>query len=227
MGGILFDLTTAWLLMLMAKCGVNLVGSGTLTRRPVPWVAVGLAGVAVAGVGVQVCWAGAMAALDDDPRRRGWWRVLTSVFLQNGGVFGAVWNLVTLAVVAALAQWFWGAPLTLGLFAAGVLLPQHLDALLGLREHVTDPRDFAGSSGATYFLAATLAAGLLLRATTRTDRLLALAVPAAGLALWAIQGNEHGLVAVYGFLLGLAVLPLFGGGPALTPRAASARCPRP
>lgn len=111
-----------------------------------------------------------------------------------------------------------GHALTLGLFLAGILLPGYVDTLFGESGHSTDPRNFAGSSGATYFLAATLSAALLLRAL-RTGRgaergpgrerlkeaLLAAGVPALGLAVWFAQSNGHGLVSVYGFALGAAV----------------------
>ncbi|WP_236653163.1 hypothetical protein [Streptacidiphilus melanogenes] len=208
MSAIAFNLTTAALMVLLFRTGVVLVGEDTVRRRPVPWAAVALTAVAVGAVVLQLCWSGAMDALDSDPRRNGWWRVVTSVFMQNGGAFGTVWNLVTLAAVAALAQWFWRAPLMLALFAAGILLPQRIDEIFGETARSTDPRNFAGSSGATYFLAATLAAGLLLSATDAKPRLLALAAPAAGLAMWVAQANGHGLVTCYGFVLGALVLPL-------------------
>ncbi|WP_411121913.1 hypothetical protein [Streptomyces sp. x-19] len=205
---IVFNLTTAALMVLTFKCGLLLVGEGTVRRRPVPWAAIALTVVAVAAVVLQLAWSGAMDALDGDPRKSGWWRVVTSVFLQNGGFSGGAWNIVTLAVIAALAQWFWRGPLMLVLFAAGVLLPQRIDALFGETARSTDPRNFAGSSGATYFLAATLAAALLLSGPRAKERLLALAVPAAGLAMWLAQENGHGLVACYGFAVGAVVLPL-------------------
>ncbi|RLU92195.1 hypothetical protein CTZ27_20315 [Streptomyces griseocarneus] len=210
MGAIVFNVTTAGLMVLMFKAGMALIGPDTVGRRRLPWVAVGLAVLAIGAVVTQLCWSGAMDAFDDDPGKSGWWRVVTAVFMQNGGLFGGVWNIATLVVVAALAEWFWGAPLTVGLFAAGILLPQHIDALFGESDRSTaDPRNFAGSSGATYFLAATLAAALLLRAATHggapKERLLALAVPVVGLVLWFAQSNGHGLVAVYGFALGALV----------------------
>ncbi|MFI9270820.1 hypothetical protein ACIGXM_08950 [Kitasatospora sp. NPDC052896] len=208
MSVILFNLTTAALMVLMFKCGMALIGPDTIGRRPLPWAAVGLTALAVAAVVLQLSWSGAMAALDSDPSKSGWWRVLTATFMQNGGVSGALWNIVTLAAVAALAQWFWGGPAMVGLFLAGIVLPQHIDSLFGDSSRSTDPRNFAGSSGATYFLAATLAAGLLVRATNRSERLLALSVPLVGLALWVAQSNGHGLVSVYGLGLGLAALPL-------------------
>ncbi|WP_406440555.1 hypothetical protein OHB14_16730 [Streptomyces sp. NBC_01613] len=208
MGAIVFNLTTAALMVLMFKGGLALVGEDTLRGRPVPWAAVALTAVAIGAVVLQHSWSGAMDALDSDPRRSGWWRVVTSVFMQNGGFFGALWNIVTLAAIAALAQWFWRGPLMLVLFAAGILLPERIDALFGETDRSTDPRNFAGSSGATYFLAATLAAALLLTTTDTRQRLLALSVPAAGLAMWLAQENGHGLVTVYGFALGAAAVPL-------------------
>ncbi|MEU1331301.1 hypothetical protein [Streptomyces sp. NPDC005865] len=241
MGGLLFSVTTAALMVLMAKCGQALLepwaaagggagagapgrsGLDALRARPFPWAAAVLGGLAVAGVLLQLSWSGAMEALDADPSESGWWRVFTSVFMQNGGVGGVLWNIATLAVVAALAHWYWGGGLTLLFFLSGILLPERIDDLLGIGGGTsTDPRNFAGSSGATYFLGATLAAALLLRTFTSSkgdvkgeagavpggsmaDRLLAAAVPALGLAMWFTQENGHGLVAAYGFALGAGV----------------------
>ncbi|MFD4651258.1 MULTISPECIES: hypothetical protein [unclassified Streptomyces] len=102
-------------------------------------------------------------------------------------------------------------------------------------------RNFAGSSGATSFLGAKLAAALLLRGgadevpekdsqgvgpdaeasadessprraarkTASKNRLLALAVPVLGLAMWFAQENGHGLVACYGFALGALAWAVF------------------
>ncbi|MFF1380261.1 hypothetical protein [Streptomyces sp. NPDC058308] len=223
MDGLLFSATTAALMVMMINGGLGAVGRDSLRRRPVPWAAVGLTALAVAGVVLQLCWAGAMAALDDDPAKSGWWRVLTSVFMQNGGVFGALWNIATLAVVAALAQWLWGAPLTVLFFVAGILLPERIDALLGLGGgHSVDPRNFAGSSGATYFLGATLAAALLTRSRTLTgkERALAVGVPVLGLTMWFAQDNGHGLVAAYGFALGILMWAVLRR----LPRPAPATC---
>ncbi|MFD9339625.1 hypothetical protein ACFWBF_35385 [Streptomyces sp. NPDC060028] len=227
-------MTTAALMVLMFKGGLALIGEDTLRGRRVPWAALALTGLALAGVALQLCWPGAMDALDADPARSGWWRVVTSVFMQNGGLFGGAWNIATLATVAALADWFWGAPLTLSLFLAGILLPEHIDAVFGVGgHHSTDPRNFAGSSGATYFLGATLAAALLLRVlrsgrgkTQRKEALLAAGVPALGLAMWFTQANGHGLVSVYGFLLGTLAC-LLARPAALRPRPACQNTARP
>ncbi|MFG2720387.1 hypothetical protein ACGFW5_19125 [Streptomyces sp. NPDC048416] len=205
MGNLLFNVTTAALMVLMFKAGLALLGPDSIPQRRVPWAAVAVLVVALAGVVTQLCWSGAMDTFDSDPDRSGWWRVVTSVFMQNGGFLGGAWNIATLACIAALAEWFWGGPLMIGLFAAGILLPQHIDSLFMETTRSTDPRNFAGSSGATYFLAATLAAGLLLRTKSRNERLLAVAAPVLGLAMWFAQENGHGLVVVYGFVLGAVV----------------------
>lgn len=148
MDALVFNATTAALMVMMFNGGLDLLGRDTLRGRRVPWAAVGLTALALAGVVTQLCWSGAMDALDDDPARTGWWRVVTAVFMQNGGLLGGAWNIATLAAVAALADWYWGAPRTLALFLAGILLPEHLDALLGLGgHHSTDPRNFMRQLG--------------------------------------------------------------------------------
>jgi hypothetical protein len=201
MSALVFNLVTAALMVLMLRVGLTLVDPETFRSRPRPWVAVTLVALAVAGLIVQHTWPGAMAALDSDPSRSGWWRPLTSVFLQNGGVLGDTWNLVTLAALAAMAEWFWGRTLTVALFLCAVVLPEALDLVAGAARS-TDPRNFAGSSGATYFLAATLAGAALLLGPHSPQRLLASAVPAVGLAAWLTQQNGHGLVSTEGFALG-------------------------
>lgn len=199
---LLYNAVTALLMVLMVRCAFTLVDH---PLRRVPWVAVALTGLVVAGIVLETVWSGALDALDSDPSRAGWWRPFTSVFMQNSGVSGDVWNVLSLAFIAAYASWRWGGPLTVALFAAGALLPEVLDLVLGTGGRSTDPRNFAGSSGATYFLGATLAAALLFAGRTWQARLLALAVPAVGLLTWFVQANAHGLVTTEGFALGVIV----------------------
>ena len=161
-----------------------------------------------------------MAALDQDPARSGWWRPLTAVFLQDGGNAGAVWNLVTLVLVAAAAGLWWGDILTVLLFAAGALLPGLVDGAVGtplralpgstgtdaVATSAADPRNFVGSSGATYFLAATLAAAVVLRGSgPLRERVLAGLVPVLGLVAFVVDDDVHGLVTAEGFVIGMVV----------------------
>jgi hypothetical protein len=206
MAAIVFNLTTFALFALIFVNARDLVGPSTIRQRRIPWFAIGLTGLAVLGVLVQLSWAGAMDAFDSDPARTGWWRVFTSMFMQNGGLIGTAYNLLTLAVIVALAEWFWRGPLMLVLFVAGDILPHYLDLLIGIgASPSTDPRNFAGSSGVTYFLGATLVGAALLAGLGRRAVLVAVTVPAMGLALWFAQENGHGLVAVYGVVIGAVV----------------------
>lgn len=203
MSALLFNLVTAVLMVLMLKSALALTGPDTIWRRGIPWLAVGLTLVALAAIVLQHSWAGAYGLLDGDPSKPGWWRDITSAFMQTGGFLGDLWNIVTLALIATLAEWFWGKTLTFALFAGGMVLPRHIGALIGVGSGVShDPRNFAGSSGATYFLAATLAAALLLSNREWRSRLLALSVPTLGLITWFAQDNAHGLVAAEGFAVG-------------------------
>lgn len=208
MAAIVYNLTTALLMVVMIKAGLSIVGPDSIPQRRIPWVAIALTALVVAGLVLQLSWSGAMDALDSDPAKTGWWRVITSVFMQNGGIFGDAWNVATIAIVAALAEWFWGGTLTFALFLAGILLPQHIDSLLGIVSVSSEPRNFAGSSGATYFLAATLAVPLLVRTRVVKERLIAVGIVVLGLVMWFVQENAHGLMSVYGLVLGAVVWAL-------------------
>jgi hypothetical protein len=73
-----------------------------------------------------------------------------------------------------------------------------------------------------YFLGATLAGALLIRAGLAKDRLLAVAAPGLGLAAWFLQDNAYGLVVAYGFVLGaLVAAALPAPRPALRRHAAA------
>jgi hypothetical protein len=218
---LIYNLVTAALLILVFRAAVQLE-----SPRHFPWAAVALTALVIGGLILQTTWSGAMSALDSDPSRTGWWRPVTSVFLQNGGWLGYLWNIVTIAVITALAEWHWGRLTAAALFLAGALLPYWLGMLAGDSHGSTDPRNWVGSSGATYFLGATLAGALLIRALPiralpiralpiralpiralptgagLQKALLASSGPAVGLAAWFAQHNAHGLVVVEGFALG-------------------------
>jgi hypothetical protein len=210
MNVIVYNVTTAALLVMTAVCGGALVGwdDNGIRGRRIPWVAITLTALVVVGLVVQLTWSGAMDALDKDPARPGWWRVITSVFMQNGGPWGDAWNVGTILVITALAEWFWGRTLTVVLFVAAILLPHHIDTLLGLANGPVEPRNFAGSSGATYFLGATLVAPRLTRTRELKEWLPGVGAVVLGLAIWFAQDNTHGLVWVYGFVVGAVVWAL-------------------
>jgi len=206
--------STAVLAALLLGCGVTLVGEDRLRSPTVPWFAAGVTALAVVGLVVQHAWAGATTTLDADPARAGWWRHGTATFLQNGTAAGVAFNLVTLTAFAALAEWAWGAITAAVLFAAGIVVPVVVGALLAVGPS-DDPRSWMGSSGATLFLGGTLAGALLVRGPRR----MATGALVVAVAAWFLLGDAHGLVACYGTLLG--VLLTFR-----TRRSGRARAPR-
>ncbi|AEV84469.1 hypothetical protein ACWT_3446 [Actinoplanes sp. SE50] len=204
---VLYNMVTAAVLILAFKAAQRLA-----PRRRFPVVAVALTALIIGGLILQATWPGAMAALDSDPSRSGWWRPLTSVLMQNGGFTGDLWNVLTIAGIAAYAEWYWGRLAAAGLFLAAALIPHWLDVFVGDAQVSNEPRNWAGSSGVTYLVAATLAGALAIRAlrTRRVkDGLLAVAAPLVGLATWFVQDNAHGLMIVEGFVAGAVLAALF------------------
>lgn len=201
MAVVLYNLVTAALMVLMIKVAQRLAPD----RRGVPWVAIGVTALLVAGLVLQAVWSGAMDALDSDPSKPGWWRPITATFLQNGGVLGDAWNLVTAALVLLFAEAHWGRLRTAVLFVLAILVPHWFDLVVSGGAGSSDARNWAGSSGTIYFLGAALAASLLVAGGAWRPRLMALAIPAIGLASWFLQDNAHGLVSAEGFVFGLLV----------------------
>jgi hypothetical protein len=197
----LYNLVTAALMVLMIKVGQRLAPD----RKGLSWLAIVITTLLVAGLVLQAAWSGAMDTLDSDPSKPGWWRPITATFMQNGGVLGDTWNLITAAIVLTLAEAHWGRLRAFVLFVLAILVPHWIDLLLGGGAVSHQTRNWAGSSGTTYFLGATLAAGLLLATVELRPRLLALAIPVAGLASWLLQDNAHGLLTAEGFAFGLLV----------------------
>ncbi|MDM7856572.1 hypothetical protein [Cellulomonas alba] len=192
---------TAALMVVLLLCGLLLVDGDTIPSRTVPWLAVALGALAVGGVVLQHAWPGATAALDADPARSGWWRHGTAVLLQDAGWPGVVFNVLTLAAVAALVQWHWGWRLALGLVIGGAAVPVLVGAVAGAVAGSQDARDWAGSSGLTFFLAGSLA-GAALVVGHAGARALGVLAGVVGLAAWLWLADAHGLVAVEGLVVG-------------------------
>jgi hypothetical protein len=220
---ILYTLSTAFMMVLALQAASALLGRRTLLERRIPWVAIGLTAVAVTGVAVQLSWPDAYAVLANVPGRSGWWRPATAIFLQVGA-FGSAYNLITIAIVAALAEWYWGRWTALALFAFGMVGPHLISSVLihGSQAHGlhADPRNFVGSSGATYVLNATMSGALVMsrllgRSGASHDVMPALGLVVTGALSWELLGNAHGVVSLYGAAVGalLALILRPGGEP--------------
>jgi membrane associated rhomboid family serine protease len=131
-----------------------------------------------------------------------YWRILTSVAVQDGGVPGTVWNLAILAVVVVVAVQVWGPLRTAIVFLVAQLLFNTLAVFLS--------SDLgAGNSGATFGLACSMAGLGLLRRRNRAVLPRALGVLGIGVALLVI-GDAHGIAVLGGVLIGLLATAITG-----------------
>lgn len=120
-----------------------------------------------------------------------WWRLVTSMVLQDGGVPGTVFNLLTLAVSLVLVGTVVRGPRVAGLFVLGGVVANLLTV-------VTFGQPGAGNSMATLFLlvVATFAARpWSVRRGAGWGAIAALAL-VAGVLL--IAGDQHGLALTAG-----------------------------
>ena len=211
------------LIVVALRAGAEFCGFGEPSPRPRrrPVVAAVFGVVLIAGFVVGLAVPGAVAALADTPGVVGWWRPFTAPFVQDSGVVGGAFNVVSATIVIALLEWTWGRALAAGAWLAGAWgLCAALGRVVGYHVSAGDVAAYrAGSSGATYFAAATLSAALVIHGTGRR-RLLGLAGPAIAAALWVTANDGHGVVFVEGFAVGLVLSVASGEVGELRRRAA-------
>lgn len=112
-----------------------------------------------------------------------WWRLVTSMVLQDGGWYGTAFNLVTLAFTLLLVQPVVRTGVAVGLFLVGGVVGNVLTVL-------TFGDTGAGNSMATMFLAVT---ALALAKDRGPRRLVAFGVVAALAVVMLVLGDVHGL----------------------------------
>lgn len=179
---------------------------GLASAKRLPIAALVLLVLLTIGALAEVIWPGTLNVLRNDPSNSDWWRPLTAPFVQDDGVIGAIFNLVTAAAVMALGEWYGGGLLALGIWAIGAWAPMGaVAALAGYRVAAANTDAYtAGSSGATYFTAATLCAALICAGTGR-DRLIGLVGPVIGVISWLALGDGHGLLFTAGVIVGVVL----------------------
>lgn len=124
-----------------------------------------------------------------------WWRVGTALLAQDGGLIGAIFNLLVVAVVVFFAERAWGRWRAVVLF----LVPSLVLNLLAVVWNAPGGGSSFASDGA---LLSMCALGVLTLRRPLVYVCAAIAV-AAGLVLIAAN-DAHGVAMVLGFVLGLA-----------------------
>jgi hypothetical protein len=175
-----------------------------LGRRRLPIVAIIITAVLVAGCVLELAWPGALDALRQQSSGA-WWRAFTAPFVQEG-VTGALFNVISAAFVLAMAEWQWGRLTAAASWLIGAWGPLgDVAQLAGYHVPAANVIAYsAGSSGATYFTAATLCAALLWTVPGRA-RLLGLVAPAIAAGMWIVTNDGHGVLFIEGFVLGLVL----------------------
>ncbi|MGU3437498.1 rhomboid family intramembrane serine protease [Actinomycetes bacterium M1A6_2h] len=174
--------------------------AGALVRRPHRSALVLWAMVAVPSI-AQIVLPAIYDVLSRQPDlvRDGhqWWRLVTSAYVQDGGLFGTVTNLVVLYIVAALALPLWGG-VSAGLLFVFATIAFDLPAVYVF------PSAGGGNSGATFFLATSVLALLVVCRRTPVVMVASAVAVVAASFLIAI-GDAHGLAFLGGFVVGLVV----------------------
>src|SRR5512140_641424 len=125
-----------------------------------------------------------------------WWRLITPLFFQDGGIGGAISNLVGLLLIGFVAEQLWDRGNMLLIFFLGALMGE----LIGF---VWQPIG-AGNSVANFSLAASVAVICLLRRPPGPVQLAAFLALGADILLVVLR-DIHGPAALTGALLALVL----------------------
>ena len=147
--------------------------------------------------GFQLFFPSLLPALERDAvriRAGEWWRLVTPLFVQDGGLQGGVFNLVSLLLMGSVAERLWGSRRWLFIFfACGILS----EALACAWQPVG-----AGNSVANFGLAASVAVRCLTRTAVWTIHLAAAVCLLAGVVLFLLK-DIHGIAVALGAFTGL------------------------
>jgi hypothetical protein len=186
-------------LALFVQVGLRLLRASTLPRR-FPIVAVMMTVVIGVPSLLQYVWPAIATTLERNPdltlHQGQWWRVLTALLAQDGGLAGAVFNLVVVAGVTLLGEWIWGRWMTVLLF----LLPSIALNLLAI---VYWDASGGGSSFASDGLLMSMCGLALVALRNVVAKVCAGATILIGIALVVFLNDAHGVAILIGAGLGI------------------------
>ena len=171
-------------------------------RRGFPWLTpVLVVVIGVPSIGQYAGWPAAGDALRREPQltlhHGEWWRVLTSLLAQDGGIWAAVYSLAVVAVVITLSTWIQGPWLTLAIFVFCSIVLN----LLALGWN-------AVGGGTSFASDGTMLSVLVMGLVLAKDRvvMISAAIAIAGGILLVVLWDAHGVA----ILLGAAIGALHG-----------------
>lgn len=184
--------------LVVLAAGISVAVRLPVVNRRFPMVAL----VAVILVGVpsllQFAYPAIGSALSREPSSElsgEWWRILTAVAAQDGGLGGAIFNLVVVAVVVTLGERAWGRWRTVVLFLGPSIV-------LNLLAVAWDAPGGGSSFASDGLLLSLCVLGVL---TVRRPLILICSAIALSAGIVLIVANDaHGVAMVFGAVLGLA-----------------------
>ena len=133
-----------------------------------------------------------------------WWRLITPLFVQDGGIAGTGFNLTSLLLVGILAEQLWGSLPVLLIFFIGGMIGE----IAGFAWQPVG----AGNSVANFALAGSILVACLLHKPGKPVLIFLLATMSVYLLLIGIQ-DIHGVAAAAGMLVALVFGFLFQWAP--------------
>jgi rhomboid protease GluP len=126
-----------------------------------------------------------------------WWRIITPLFVQDGGVSGSIFNLASLFLVGSLAEQLWGSRRWLVIFFVGGILSE---AIALAWQPVG-----AGNSVANFALAGSIAVACLTSKPGRPAHMAAGLALVSGILLLLLR-DIHGAATGLGAVIALALI---------------------
>jgi hypothetical protein len=170
--------------------------SGRTIRPPV--LAIGLVVIiGVPSIGQYLGWPAVGDALRRDPQltlQHGeWWRILTSLLAQDGGLVAAIFSVIVVAVAVTLSSWVQGPWQTLAIYLFCSIVLNLLAIGWG-----------AGGGGSSFANDGTMLSVLALGLVIARDRIVMVAalVAIAGGILLLVLGDAHGVAILLGAVIG-------------------------
>jgi membrane associated rhomboid family serine protease len=173
--------------------------SKPVTLRP-PWATLLLFLMIAIPTTLQFIFPRLLPLFQRDPTRfmnGEWWRLITPLFFQDGGIGGAISNLVGLLLIGFVAEQLWGRRSMSLIFFLGAIVGE----LVGLAWQPIG----AGNSVANFSLAGSVAVICLLRRPPRPVQIAALVALGADVLLVLLQ-DSHGPAALAGAVLALVLI---------------------
>jgi membrane associated rhomboid family serine protease len=126
-----------------------------------------------------------------------WWRLVTPLFVQDGGIAGTIFNLISLLFVGIIAEQLWRNWEMLLLFFIGGIVGEII-------AFAWQPIG-AGNSVGNFSLAASIVVMVLMKSSQRPIKVMSLLAISAYIVLLVVQ-DIHGAASITGMLLAFSFI---------------------